>query len=282
MQVRIVGIVNITADSFSDGGRYLDPLRAVEHARRLRTAGADIIELGAASSHPDSRPVSAEVEIERLTPVFDALHGDGMSISIDSFQPAVQMHFGRAGAAWLNDTRGFPDPAVHASLAGMDVGLVVMHSLSASGLGTRSTSPPDIMGHLTRFFDQRLSQLHAAGIARDRLMLDPGLGFFLGDAAHASLEVLRRFQELRQRFGLPIMLSATRKSFLGAVTGRSVGERGAATLAAELACVLRGADCIRTHDVAALVDGIEVFKALGLQPASYGEHDNVGTAHATW
>jgi dihydropteroate synthase type 2 len=203
---RIVGIVNITADSFSDGGRYLDPTAAVAHARNLLADGADIIELGPAASHPDSAPVPVAEERRRLAPVLERLAADGVPVSVDSFRP-----------------------------------------------------------EMCRFFARRLAALQAAGIGRDRLVIDPGLGYFLGSTPGPSLAALAGIRELKAAFGVPVLVSPSRKSFLRALTGRDVTGSGPATLAAEIFAAWQGADYIRTHDVAAARDALTLLAAISNQ-----------------
>lgn len=257
------GVVNLTEDSFSDGGRYLEPGPAIEHARRLRADGADWIDLGAASSHPDARPVPPAEEISRLEPVVEALLADRVPVSIDSFQPETQVWALDRGVAALNDVRGFPDRALYPRLAAADARLVVMHRVDGGGAATRVRSDPlAVEASIDGFFTKRVAALVASGVARGRLVLDPGMGFFLGDTPEPSLRVLSRLARLRERHGLPLLVCVSRKSFLGAVTGATVEERAAATLAAELWAARCGADHLRTHDVRALRDALAVESAL--------------------
>jgi dihydropteroate synthase type 2 len=261
---RVIGIVNITEDSFSDGGRDLAPAGAIRHARGLRAEGADIIELGAAASHPGSKLVTAAEEQQRLAPVMDRLLAEGIPVSVDSFQPATQRFALSRGAGYLNDIQGFPDHAMYDALAGSACRLIVMHSVQRTGPATRVMTDPDtIMNGIGRFFTARLAALQAAGISRDRLILDPGLGYFLGSTPAPSLAALAGISDLRARFGLPVLVSPSRKSFLRALTGKDdTGRAGPATLAAEIFAAWQGADYIRTHDVAALRDAITILQAV--------------------
>jgi dihydropteroate synthase type 2 len=265
---RIVGIVNITADSFSDGGRYLDPAAAVAHARRLRTEGADIIELGPAASHPDSAPVTAAEERRRLAPVLEQLAPDGVPVSVDSFRPETLRFAISAGAACLNDIHGFGDPGLYPLLAASQCRLVVMHAVQADGPATRvMTDPAEVLDGIFRFFARRLAALQAAGIGRDRLVVDPGLGYFLGNSPGPSLAALAGIRDLKAAFGVPVLVSPSRKSFLRALTGKDVTRSGPATLAAEVFAAWQGADYIRTHDVAAVRDAL-IFLAAVTSEAS--------------
>jgi dihydropteroate synthase type 2 len=260
----LVGIVNITADSFSDGGRFLVPEAAISQARALAADGADIVELGAAASNVAADPVSPDAEIHRLDPVLRAVCGSGTPLSIDTCRPEVQRHALVRGVDYLNDIRGFPDPEIYPELAAARCRLVVMHSVQGAGRAQLlDLSADEVWRRIERFFASRLAQLEAAGIARGRLVLDPGMGFFLSTRAEASLGVLAGLRRLKEAFGLPVMVSVSRKSFLAAVTGRAAPEqRGAASLAAELFAAAHGADYIRTHDPAALRDALAVTEAL--------------------
>jgi dihydropteroate synthase type 2 len=259
----ILGIVNVTEDSFSDGGLYLEPERAIAHALRLHEDGADVIDLGAASSHPDAKQVSPEEEVRRLGPVVDRLMGKGIPISVDSFRAETQLWALERGVAFLNDIQGFPDPAIYPELARASARLVVMHSIQRRGGATRVRGDPrTIFDRVVRFFGERLEALERAGISRDRLVIDPGMGFFLGADPEPSLVVLRRIGELRERFGAPVLISVSRKSVLASLTGRATEELLPATLAAELHAAAEGVDYIRTHDVRALRDALTVARAL--------------------
>lgn len=264
---RVVGIVNITEDSFSDGGRYLAPQDALAHARRLRSEGADIIDLGPAASHPDSRPVTAAEEQRRLAPVLESLAADGIPVSVDSFHPETQQFAISHGAGYLNDIRGFPDPGQYDALAASGCRLIVMHSVQRAGRATRvTTDPAAVWAGIGRFFSSRLAALQAAGIAADRLIIDPGLGYFLGSSPEPSLRALAGIRELRARFAAPVMVCPSRKSFLRTLTGKDTAHAGAATLAAELFAAGQGADYIRTHDVTAICDALTVLGAIASQP----------------
>ncbi len=263
----LVGIVNITADSFSDGGRFLDPAAAIAQARLLAASGADIVELGAAASNVAAGTVPPSEEIRRLDPVIAALAGTGTPLAIDTSQPETQRFALDRGVAYLNDIRGFPEPGVYPALAAARCRLVVMHAVESGGRARRvDLGPSEVWRRIVGFFSDRVARLEGAGVARERLILDPGMGFFLSSRADASLRVLASLDRLKRAFGLPVMVSVSRKSFLGAITGRAVpGERGPATLAAELYAAAHGADYIRTHDPGALRDALAVTAALAAQ-----------------
>jgi len=261
---KLFGVLNITEDSFSDGGRNLDPATAIAAARRLAADGADVVDLGAAASNIAAKPVAPDEEIRRLAPVIAALKQARIAISVDSFAAETQRYALSMGVDFLNDIEGFPDPALYPALAASECRLVVMHAVHGRGRAQALDVPAaDIWPRIEDFFAARVAVLEAAGIARSRLILDPGMGFFLGSAAAASFRVLANLDRLKRDFALPVLVSVSRKSFLGAVTGRQDPlQRGAATLAAELYAAARGADFIRTHDPRALRDGLSVMAAL--------------------
>jgi dihydropteroate synthase type 2 len=255
--------VNLSEDSFSAGGRHPDPDRAIEHALQLAREGADAVDVGAAASNPRAAAVAPEEEIRRLDPVVTALQAACVPVSVDSFAPAVQRWALTRHVDFLNDTRGFADSSLYPQLASSRSRLIVMHAIQDTGKADRTRGDEaTILDRITAFFEQRLAALVAGGIARERCILDPGMGLFLGTGAGASVTVLRALRELRVRFGLPILVGVSRKSVVGLLSGRPVDERGAATLAAELYAVRQGVDWIRTHDVGALRDGIVVQAAL--------------------
>jgi dihydropteroate synthase type 2 len=268
----LLGILNITEDSFSDGGRHLDPTEAIAAARRLAAAGAEIIDIGAAASNIAAKPVPPAEEIRRLEPVIAALKADRIRLSIDSFAPETQRFAIRQGADFLNDIEGFSHPELYPDLAAAECRLIVMHAVQGRGRAQRvAVAPGAIWKRIIDFFAARIAVLEAAGIARARLILDPGMGFFLSSDAAASLRVLAGIEQLKQEFGLPVLVSVSRKSFLAAITGRDAPDaRGAASLAAELYAAANGADYIRTHDPGALSDGLAVMAALAAEQSRSG------------
>lgn len=259
----IFGILNITSDSFSDGGKYLDPVAALAHGRQLMADGAHVLDIGPASSHPDSAPVSAEEEIKRLSVAVPVLQEEGAVVSVDTFQTETQRWALTQGVAYLNDIQGFADERFYPELAEASAKLVVMHSIQGRGPATRAAPPAGSMvDHVTRFFEERFGALERAGVARDRLILDPGMGFFLGNQPEPSLEVIRGLGTLKERFDVPLLVSVSRKSFLRKLAGADVGSAAAATLAAELFAANAGADMIRTHEPRQLADSLAIWGQL--------------------
>lgn len=304
---RIIGILNVTRDSFSDGGRYLEPEDALRRARQLLADGADIIDIGAESSHPDAEDVSADEEIARLTPVIEALlkqrraaasrdDSAGFLLSVDTYKPEVMRHVLSLGVDLINDITGFRNTDAVAAVRDSPARLIVMHSRSRAARARRDSSTPpganrsapddrsasepsgqshevaaeirsrEVVDALLSFFQSRVSKLVEAGIARERLILDPGMGFFLSSAPEPSLAVLANLSSLTA-LGLPVCISTSRKSFIGAVLGtradpRPTDQRAAGTLATELYAVQQGATYLRTHDVRALRDALRVIEAI--------------------
>lgn len=265
--MQILGIVNITRDSFSDGGRFLDPAAALRHARQLVADGAALIDLGAESTHPDAEDVPAEEQIARLLPVLRPLVAEGVRVSVDTHRPAVMRAVLALGAACINDVTALRDPASVRVLRDSAADIILMHSTAPTARAARGDADPEtLVERIAAFFERRVAELEAAGITRGRLVLDPGMGLFLGRAPEASLAVLRGLPRLA-RLGLPLCISTSRKGFLGELLGaagrpRPVDGRGAGTLASELWAAAHGVGYIRTHDVRALHDALTVWNAI--------------------
>lgn len=269
--MEILGILNITRDSFSDGGRYLDTDRAITHARQLVADGADLIDIGAESTHPDAEDVPADAEIARLTPVITALRSTGARISVDTHKPAVMRAVLALGVEMINDVTALADPQAVAAVRDSPARLILMHSAAQGARAQRQdTDPATIIDRILSFFRGRIAELEAAGINRGRMILDPGMGFFLGRDPRISLAVLRHLDRLAE-LGLPLCVSTSRKSFLGSVLGnpdqpRPVDQRAAGTLATELWAARAGVAFIRTHDVRALRDAWKLWQAVERSP----------------
>lgn len=260
---RVFGILNATPDSFSDGGKYLEPDAAIAHAVKLTQDGANVIDLGAAASNPNAAAVPPEVEIARMAPIVAALHAKGLAISADTFSTPVQRWALTQGVAFLNDIQGFPDPEIYPALAASTTQLVVMHSVQGRGKATVvAIAPRDIWDRVVTFFDARIAALEASGVDRRRLILDPGMGFFLGDDPQNSVTILRRLPELKARYGLPILVSVSRKSFVRRLAGTDAAHSGPASLTTELFAAEQGADYIRTHEPHALRSALAINAAL--------------------
>ncbi|MET0926185.1 MAG: dihydropteroate synthase [Solirubrobacterales bacterium] len=259
---RVMGIVNVTPDSFSDGGLYLDPGAAVGHGRRLAAEGADLLDVGGESTRPGAAAVDAASELERIAPVVAALAGDagGPGVSIDTSKAAVAATALDAGAVWVNDVtalRGDPELAALCAERGCEV--VLMHMLGSPRTMQDDPRYDDVVDDVRAFLAERIEAAVAAGVDERRILVDPGIGF--GKTVDHNLELLRRLGELRE-LGRPIVVGASRKRFLGAITGREVDRRGGGTAAANVLALAAGADVFRVHDVAetrAALDAAEVI-----------------------
>ncbi len=260
--MRTLGILNLSPDSFSDGGRYDTVDRALAHAHALIDGGAWGIDLGAVSSNPDSTGLPADQELARLRAVTAPLRATGIRVSVDTFAPEVQQALAPE-VDLLNDIKGFPDPATWPVLADAACDLIAMFSIQQGPADRRDSDPTTLVDQILRFFDHRLAELTCAGIAEERLIVDPGMGFFLGNTPEASLAVLRAIPRIGEHTGRPVLISVSRKSFLGALLGgRPPAERHDATVAAERYAVQQGAAWIRTHDPRALSDALRIDAAL--------------------
>jgi dihydropteroate synthase type 2 len=287
-EVQLIGILNMTPDSFSDGGLYLEPARARARAEQLMADGADAVELGPASSHPDARKVSAELEISRLEKVLEPLLREGIPLAVDSFQTETQRWCLGRGIQRLNDTQGFRDSSLWRELAADSCDLVVMHSVQDSGPATRAPSvesfeAAEVVECIAGFLERRVADLTEAGISRERIIVDPGMGFFLAPTPESSIAALRGLSPLRARLACRVLVSVSRKSFLGSICSdddsggsRAVEDRLPATLAAELFAARQGVDFIRTHDVRGLRDALRV--SIALEGASFfdSNQDSLG------
>lgn len=254
----VMGIVNTTPDSFSDGGLHDAPEQAIAHAWQLLEDGADILDIGGESTRPGAQPVSAADEIERVLPVVRALQGAGVPLSVDTCKPEVMRRVLDAGADMINDIAGFATKDAVAAVAGSQCGLCVMHMQGEPRTMQQAPVYHDVVHDIAAMLAQRVAALEAAGVVRERICLDPGFGF--GKTADQNYELLNRLSELREA-GMPLLIGLSRKTMIGAPTGRPVAERVAGSLAGALACVARGAKIIRVHDVAATRDALKVWLA---------------------
>lgn len=261
----VMGVVNVTPDSFSDGGEHDAPDTAIAHARRLLAEGADILDLGGESTRPGSRAVDAEEELRRLLPVIEALRDCGAPLSIDTCKAEVMRAVLDAGADMINDIHGFTQPQTIEAVAGSNCGLCVMHMQGEPRTMQDAPHYDDLLGEVGGFLNGQARRLREAGVDARRIVLDPGFGF--GKTQSQNYELLRGLHEL-DAHGYPLLVGLSRKSMIGAATGRPVQERLAGSLAGALACVARGAAIVRVHDVAATVDALKVWRAVekGLLP----------------
>jgi dihydropteroate synthase len=257
----IMGVVNVTPDSFSDGGAFEDPVAAIVHARRLAGEGADIIDVGGESTRPGADPVPAHDELERTIPVVEGIAGLNLpvQISIDTMKLAVAERAIEAGASYVNDVTAFRhEPELAALVADRGVDCCLMHMLGEPRTMQQDPRYEDVVDDVKAFLEARLTAATGAGVKEERIQLDPGIGF--GKTLEHNLELLRRLDELTT-LGRPIVIGTSRKSFLGRLTGRDVTERVHATVATTVIAFERGARVFRVHDVAATRDALAVAAA---------------------
>lgn len=259
---RVMGILNLTPDSFSDGGQFLEPARALEQAQRMVEAGADIIDIGGESTRPGAPKVSVEQELARVLPIIERLAADlSVPLSLDTYKPDVMRAGIAAGVGLINDINALRDPqALTVLAAAPQVAVCLMHMQGTPQTMQQQPQYKDVVQEVTAFLAERVQACEQAGIARARLVLDPGYGF--GKTVAHNYQLLRAQPQLIQALGLPILAGLSRKSMLGAVTGRGVEQRLAASVAAATLAAVNGAQIIRVHDVAATVDALNVYQAL--------------------
>lgn len=265
---RVMGIVNLTPDSFSDGGQLGGPAAAIAHCERLLAEGADILDIGGESSRPGAEPVPIDEEWCRVEPVLRAALRLGCPVSVDTMKAEVMQRAVDLGVDIINDIQALRAPGALAAVAPSEAGICLMH-MRGEPRSMQAEPPvyPDVVAEVAAFLGERAAALRALGVAADRIMLDPGIGFGKTVAQNFAL---MEGQRALLALGYPVLAGWSRKSSLGSVTGRVVGERVAASVAAALASVLHGARIVRVHDVAATVDAIKVWQAAGLPAKDEG------------
>ncbi len=260
--VRLAGVLNVTPDSFSDGGRFVDLSRALEHALKMVEAGADLIDIGGESSRPGAEPISSAAEVERVAPVVAGLRArSDVVISVDTTKASVARAAIDAGADVINDISGLSgDPEMAPLAAERGVGVVLMHMRGTPATMQRGDlSAEDIVADVVGWLERRVDAVCAAGVAREAIAVDPGLGF--GKTIEQNLELIGQLSRLRA-LGRPVMVGASRKSFIGALTERPVEARAFGTAAAHACAVWQGADVLRVHDVGETRDVVAVTRAI--------------------
>jgi dihydropteroate synthase len=255
----IVGIVNVTPDSFSDGGRHATHADALAHALRLIEEGADILDIGGESTRPGAAEVPQAEEMERVVPLIAALADRGVPLSVDTSKPAVMRAALDAGAAIVNDVYALRAPGAIEAVAPGDCGVVLMHMQGVPRTMQVAPRYEDVVSEVTAFLRGRIAALGAGGITPDRIALDPGFGF--GKTVEHNFTLLRELPRL-VALGCPVLAGLSRKSMLGAVTGRAVGERMTASVVGAVLAAERGARLLRVHDVAATREGLRVLEAM--------------------
>ena len=254
-----MGIVNTTPDSFSDGGRWIDAQAAIRHALKLREDGADILDVGGESTRPGAAVVPVAEEIRRVLPVIEALAGRGCVVSVDTKKPEVMRAALDAGAAMVNDVMALRVPGAMEAVAASDAAVCLMHMQGEPQNMQQAPVYADVVQEVKQFLHGRMAACEAAGIRRERLVVDPGFGF--GKTLEHNLALLRHLDRLAE-LDAPVLAGLSRKSMLGALTGRAVEEREFAGVAAHLAALARGARLLRVHNVAAMRDALAVWNAV--------------------
>ena len=255
----LMGIVNLTDDSFSGDGLHGDTERAVARALDLQAQGAHIIDLGAESSRPGAQPIPAARELSLLLPVIERLRECGAPLSVDTVKPEVMREVLAAGADMINDIAALEAPGALAAIAASRAAVCLMHKQGAPATMQDAPHYDDVVADVAGYLAERVASAEAAGIARERICVDPGFGF--GKSLEHNLDLLRRLPELVVP-GMPLLVGLSRKSMLGLLSGRAVGERVFASVAAQVIAVLRGARIVRVHDVAAMRDALAVVNAV--------------------
>ncbi|HKF82792.1 MAG TPA: dihydropteroate synthase [Solirubrobacterales bacterium] len=255
-----MGVVNVTPDSFSDGGLYLDPEAAIAHGRELVAAGAEILDVGGESTRPGADPVDAEEELRRVVPVIQGLQGSGCEISVDTSKAPVATAALEAGATIVNDVTALRgDPGMASLCAERGATVVLMHMLGDPRTMQADPRYDDVVAEVKEFLAERLEAAVAAGIAAERIWLDPGIGF--GKTAAHNMELLRRLGELAE-LGRPLVIGTSRKSFIGKIDGSAAGERLGGTIASSVLAAAEGAEVLRVHDVAEVRQALTVAAAI--------------------
>ena len=257
---KLMGVVNVTPDSFSDGGLYLDPEAAIAHGRELAAAGAEVLDVGGESTRPGAEEVGAEEELRRVVPVIQGLAATGCRISVDTSKARVAAAALDAGAEIVNDVTALRgDPAMASLCAERGATVVLMHMRGDPRTMQDDPRYDDVVAEVEAFLAERLGAVVAAGIAAERVWLDPGIGF--GKTAAHNMELLRRLAELRE-IGRPLVVGTSRKSFIGRVDGSAAGERLGGTIASSVLAAAEGAEVLRVHDVAEVRQALAVAAAI--------------------
>ena len=261
---RIMGILNLTPDSFSDGGLWLDPDEALRHAADMVSLGADIIDVGGESTRPGAASVPAEEELDRVIPVISRLSAElNTPISIDTSKPAVMREAVAAGADLINDVYALRQEGAVETAASLDVPVCLMHMQGEPRDMQDSPSYDDVVGDVCDFLEERANTCLEAGIPADKIILDPGFGF--GKTLEHNLALLRALSTVCE-MGYPVLAGISRKSMLGTITGRDADQRATSSAAAALLAVQQGAAIVRVHDVAETVDALRVLAAFSSDP----------------
>lgn len=255
----IMGIVNATPDSFSDGGQHLQRDAALAHAQQLIAEGADMLDIGGESTRPGAKPVGIQEEMDRVLPIIEELRDAAVPISIDTFKPEVMLAAIAAGAQMVNDINALQDAASLNAVASSNVAVCLMHKQGNPQTMQEQPVYQNVVAEVSAFLSARIAAAEAAGIQRDRIVIDPGFGF--GKALAHNLALLRELNRLTE-LGVTVLAGLSRKSMLGALTGQEVSQRLPASVAAALIAVQHGANIVRVHDVRATMDALKILNAV--------------------
>lgn len=256
----IMGVVNVTPDSFSDGGFYNSPQKAVEHAKKLMDEGADILDIGGESTRPGSQSISVEEELNRVMPVLESLANSHVAVSIDTSKPEVMKQAINAGACLINDVNALRNRKSLEVVAPFNqVHVCLMHMQGAPANMQDNPQYGDIVTEVRTFLEQRIKSAEIAGISQERIVIDPGFGF--GKSLEHNFMLLKKLNDLTA-LNIPILIGISRKSMLGAVTGNAVDQRMHESVAAALLAIIKGARIVRVHDVKATKDAISIYSAM--------------------
>jgi dihydropteroate synthase len=255
----VMGILNVTPDSFSDGGRFHSLEFAVSRAEEMIADGVDLIDVGGESSRPGAPSLALDEEMRRVIPVIYALRGMDKPLSVDTYKPQVMREAIIAGADMINDINAFRAPGAIEAVRESDCALCIMHMQATPQTMQQDPHYEDVVAEVAAFLRERVGAMVAAGIERERICVDPGFGF--GKTVEHNYALLRHIGQLRSELGLPVLAGVSRKSMIGAITGRPVEQRLAGSLAGALAAVAHGARIVRVHDVAETVDAVKVWQA---------------------
>jgi len=262
-RAQVMGVLNVTPDSFADGGRFLSEADAIGRVQEMLSDGADIIDIGGESTRPGAAPTTEDEELGRVIPLLRAVRSacddKAVPISVDTRKAAVMRTAVAAGASMINDVSALRGPGALEAVAGADVGVCLMHMRGEPGNMQRLAEYTDVVAEVGAFLSERASACSAAGIAHDRIVLDPGFGF--GKTVEHNLHLLRGLPRI-VALGYPVLVGLSRKSTIGALTGRAVDDRTTGSVAAALAAVSRGASIVRVHDVRETVDALKVWRAV--------------------
>lgn len=256
----VMGILNITPDSFSDAGKYHALDSAISHAEEMIAAGVDIIDIGGESTRPGSQAVSLQDELDRVMPLVYALRDCGKPLSIDTYKPEVMREAIAAGADMINDINGFRAPGALEAVAEADCALCIMHMQKDPQSMQLKPEYENVVADVTAFLCERIAAAEQMKIVRDRLCIDPGFGF--GKSLAHNIALLKNIGQLQTTLDLPVLAGLSRKSMIGALLDKPVERRMAGSLAGALACVAQGARIVRVHDVAETVDALTVWNAI--------------------